>query len=137
MPSAPLRIRLASLFYESLLTATVVVFGFALPQMVFSAATGVALGGALLWLHVYLLLMAYFGWQWSRGRRTLAMKTWRLRLQNEDGLPLTPGQALMRYFWAWPSVLLGGVGILWALVDRDGCFLHDRLARTRLVREPK
>lgn len=137
MPPAPLRIRLASLFYESLLTATILAFGFVLPQMVFSAASGIALGGVLLWLHVYLLLMAYFGWQWSRGRRTLAMKTWRLRLESEDGRSLTTGQAVMRYFWAWPSLLLAGIGIVWALFDRDRRFLHDRLARTRLVRDPK
>ncbi len=26
-----------------------------------------------------------------------------------------------------------GLGFLWAFLDRDGQFLHDRLARTRLV----
>jgi uncharacterized RDD family membrane protein YckC len=26
-----------------------------------------------------------------------------------------------------------GAGLLWALFDRDGQFLHDRLAGTRLV----
>lgn len=135
--SAPLRIRLASLFYEVLLTATILAFGFLMPQMVFSSFARAVVPAALQWLHIYLLLMAYFGWQWSRGRRTLAMKTWRLRLVGEDGQPLAPTQALMRYFWAWPSLLLGGVGILWALVDRDGCFLHDRLAHTRLIRDPK
>lgn len=136
-PDAPLRIRLASLFYELLLTATILAFGFLLPQTVFSSFAHTVVPSSLQWLHIYLLLMAYFGWQWSGGRRTLAMKTWRLRLVTEDGTPLAPTQAVMRYFWAWPSLLLGGVGILWALIDRDGRFLHDRLARTHLIREEK
>jgi uncharacterized RDD family membrane protein YckC len=32
--------------------------------------------------------------------------------------------------------VLGVVGLLWALVDRDRQFLHDRLAGTRLVAVP-
>ena len=34
---------------------------------------------------------------------------------------------------AFASLALTGVGIGWALVDRDGQFLHDRLAGTRLI----
>jgi len=30
--------------------------------------------------------------------------------------------------------LLAGAGFLWALVDREGLFLHDRLAGTKIVR---
>lgn len=133
-PAAPLRLRLASLFYELLLTAAVLFFFFLLPQALFGAL-GLRIPPALLWAHIYLLLAAYFGWQWSRGRRTLAMKTWRLHLEAEDVSPLTPGHALLRYFWSWPSVLLGGIGLWWALVDRDGRFLHDRLAHTRLMQD--
>jgi hypothetical protein len=29
--------------------------------------------------------------------------------------------------------LLAGAGFLWALVDREGLFLHDRLAGTRII----
>ena len=133
---APLRIRLASLFYEVLLTATILAFGYLLPQMVFSAFAHTVVPGWLQWLHIYLLLMVYFGWQWSGGRRTLAMKTWRLRLVGENGQPLAPPQAILRYFWVWPSLLLGGIGIFWALFDRDGRFLHDRLAHTQVLRDP-
>jgi uncharacterized RDD family membrane protein YckC len=47
--------------------------------------------------------------------------------------PVRPAQALLRYLLCWPSIILGGVGIVWALFDRDRQFLHDRLAGTRLV----
>jgi hypothetical protein len=30
---------------------------------------------------------------------------------------------------------LGGSGFVWALVDRDGLFLHDRLAGTMIIKD--
>jgi len=42
----------------------------------------------------------------------------------------------LRYALAWPSVLLFGAGLLWALIDRDRQFLHDRLAGTCVVLLP-
>ena len=62
------------------------------------------------------------------------MKTWRLRLARSDGRPLTRKQAWLRYGLAVPGLLLFGVGFLWAFVDRDSQFLHDRLAGTRVFR---
>ena len=35
------------------------------------------------------------------------------------------------------GLALAGAGFWWALFDRDRQFLHDRLARTRLVRVPR
>ena len=46
---------------------------------------------------------------------------------------LTPLQALLRMALATLGYLAAGASILWALVDRDRQFLHDRLAGTRLV----
>ena len=34
----------------------------------------------------------YFCWSWTGGRRTLPMKTWRLRLTRRDGAPSTAGR---------------------------------------------
>jgi len=51
---------------------------------------------------------------------------------RENGQPVGLGRAIWRYALAWPSLLLC-VGLLWALVDRDRQFLHDRLAGTRIV----
>jgi RDD family. len=99
-------------------------------------------------------LGAYFVYFWIGGRRTLAFKTWSLRLVPcaAQGLQaITARQAVLRYFAAWlgPALALltytltqgaGGFWILllfanflWALVDRDRQFLHDRLAGTRVV----
>jgi uncharacterized RDD family membrane protein YckC len=86
---------------------------------------------------LYLLALSglYFIWQWQRGGKTLAMKTWRLRLVTREGAPLTWRVGLKRFLYAIPAALLLGIGFLWALIDRDGLFLHDRLAGTMIIKE--
>jgi len=41
--------------------------------------------------------------------------------------------ALNRSLFAAADGLLAGAGFLWALVDCEGLFLHDRLAGTRIT----
>ncbi len=123
--------RLASMLYEGLVVFSIVLIGFLLPQIVLSGF-GWSAGPRLLWLHIIVLLMIYFVWCWLNGGQTLPMKTWKLRLINIDGGPLRPLQAVLRYLAAWPSIVLFGAGIIWALLDKDGQFLHDRIAGTRI-----
>lgn len=126
--------RLGCLLYEGLVVFAVLLIGFWLPQALLSGV-GMAFSPRLLWLHVLLLLLFYFVWFWLHGGQTLPMKTWKMRVVNLDGRPLRPLQAVLRYLAAWPSILLFGIGILWALVDRDRQFLHDRIAGSRIVSE--
>jgi len=65
--------------------------------------------------------------------RTLPMQTWRMRLVRRDGGRVEVGRAALRYGLAWLSLLVFGAGFVWAWVDRDRQFLHDRLAGTRIV----
>ena len=124
--------RLASMLYESLVIFAILIAGFLFPQIVLSGF-GLGIGGTLLWLHVALVLMIYFLWCWLNGGQTLPMKTWKLRIANPDGSPARPIQALFRYMLAWPSIALFGIGIIWALIDKDKQFLHDRLAGTQII----
>lgn len=76
---------------------------------------------------------AYFAWQWQRSGQTLPMKTWRMRLETVDGRRITAPRALLRATLATAGYLLLGISVIWAFIDRDRQFLHDRLAGTRLV----
>ena len=102
----------------------------------------------------FAVIAAYFCWCWTGGRRTLPQKTWHLRVVTRAGAALDRKQALLRYFCLWIGPLLAvalyallqphGMGklaavalasnFLWALVDADRQFLHDRLAGTCIVR---
>ena len=118
--------RLASLLYDGFLVFAVAFFA----AWIFFFASGgrdATAGVVRAELQVFILavLAVYFIWCWLRGGQTLAMRAWKIRLVD-----VTPGKALARFLIA--AALLP-LSILWALVDRDRQFLHDRLAGTRLV----
>ena len=121
--------RLASIFYEALTSFAVAFFAGALVLV----ATGLRDATQGLARHelqgvLALALAAYYLFCWLRGGQTLAMKAWRIRLVD-----VTPRKALMRLILA---ALVLPISIVWALLDRDGQFLHDRLAGTRLIAVP-
>lgn len=133
--AASLTRRLASGLYE-LLILVALVFIATLP---FSYLFGDATHGwkrHLLQAWVVLVMAAYFIGFWTRGGQTLPMKTWRFRVVRADGAPLSVARALHRYALAVLGFLAFGLGFLWALIDRDRQFLHDRLAGTALVDSP-
>ena len=82
----------------------------------------------LLWISIG----GYFIWYWTHGGQTLAMQTWRIKLVDYHGREVTLRQALLRYIAATAGLLFFGAGLVWALLDREGLFLHDRLVGTRL-----
>ncbi|HJV27220.1 MAG TPA: RDD family protein [Aromatoleum sp.] len=130
---AGLRRRLASLLYEALLLLGVLGLTFMVPYLLLGIFFHVTPAGWVEWVHLYVVLGAYFLWYWCRRGQTLAMQTWRLRLVTADGRAPSLPVAWLRYTLAWPSVLCLGFGLAWALIDRDHQFLHDRLAGTRIV----
>ena len=60
------------------------------------------------------------------------MKAWRIRIVTREGAPLALRHAFHRFLFALAGCL-AGAGFLWALVDREGLFLHDRLAGPRII----
>lgn len=130
---AGLKRRLAAMFYESLLLAALLlVAGFAYIP-VFGSIHG-PFQKAVFQLYLLVVMMLYFILFWKMGGQTLAMKTWRIRLTTVGGNPLTTAQCFFRFVLAATGLLLLGSGFLWALVDPDRQFLHDRLCKTRLTR---
>jgi uncharacterized RDD family membrane protein YckC len=119
------------MLYEALLVFAVAFFA----GWVFFFASGGkdATSGALrheFQAFVLVALAAYFVWCWLRGGQTLAMRAWRIRLVG-----VTPAKALLRFVYAVVLVPTG-ISILWALLDSERQFLHDRLAGTRLIFVP-
>ena len=126
--------RLASALYDLLLLAAVVLVA----TFPFLAFVGDATSGwrrHLLQAWVLGVSGAYFVWFWTHGGRTLAMKTWHIRLVAEDGGAVNAMRAMHRFALAALGLAAAGIGFAWALVDRDRQFLHDRLSGTRLVHD--
>lgn len=121
------------MLYESLLLTGVLLLTLLLPHLLIGAFAQRVASASILWTHLFLVLLVYFVGFWRHGGQTLAMKTWRIRLTSRDGSAISTAQAIQRFLWCWPTLTLGGIGLIWALFDRDHQFLHDRLAGTRLV----
>jgi uncharacterized RDD family membrane protein YckC len=133
--AASVRIRLLCMIYEALLLGAILLAASA----IFLGLGGDgrdALGRALLQAWLALVMGAYFVWSWSAGRRTLPMRTWRLRLIDRAGEPPSVRAALVRFLAAAITLPLGAAALWWALLDRERLFLHDRIAGTRVVRDP-
>lgn len=119
------------MLYESLLLVAVMFLaGFLFVGLTLGSTAPLA--RVVFQIYLLCVVAAYFVWFWLRGGQTLAMKTWHLRLVSADESPLTLRRAILRFVLALPSTLLG-VGVLWALFDRDRQFLHDRLAKTKII----
>jgi len=90
------------------------------------------------WLSAYLLLVSFifYGWFWINGGQTLGLRSWRLRVEEGDGRPLTWGVAMLRFSLGFLTCLPLGIGFLWMLIDRERRTLYDRLSGTRVVLLP-
>ena len=133
--AATLKRRLISLVYETLILAAVL-FAATLPALMLTRTWEHTTARWVLQAWLILLCGCFYVWQWRGTGQTLPMKTWKLRLLTQAGTPLGTTRALGRYAAALLSVALMGLGFLWALIDHDGLFLHDRLAGTQLVMTP-
>lgn len=145
--------RMACWLYESLLLFAVALIA----ALVFSVAT--QMRHALEhreWLAAFVgtVMGVYCAWFWAKGQ-TLPMKTWRIRMVDRHGRPVTQARAALRYvycsMWVLPPLALAQGGHLqrweiagaffgwmgfWALLSRlhpQRQFWHDAWAGTRLV----
>ncbi len=124
--------RLGSICYELLLLAAVLFVS----GGVFHAAVHTldpTLARPLLQLFLFGVAAGYFVYCWTHGGQTLPMKTWRIRLVARTGGAVTLQVGIYRYLFALAGMGLCGLGLAWAIFDRDRQFLHDRLAGTKLV----
>lgn len=146
--------RMAAWLYEGILLFAVTFFATWIFSTLGQMRSGIDPRRELLIAFLFVVLGIYFAWFWSRGQ-TLAMKTWHIRVLQQDGQRLSQSRALWRYVlsWLWflPPLALAELlslhGLasmalvlvwvaLWAVLSRwqpGQQFVHDRLAGTRLV----
>jgi len=103
-------------------------------------------------VYLFVSIGGYFIYFWIEGRRTLAFKTWHLRLVSTDGGAVSLKRAVVRYLATWIGPALGlasfmmlgtrasawwifalFANFLWAFADPARQFLHDRIAGTRVT----
>lgn len=126
--------RLAASAYDGLIQLALFFAGTAL---LLPLTGGQALAPGNPWYVAYLIAISliYNGWSWTHGGQTIGMRSWRLRLVNRGGGPLTRRQVYIRYGTAWLGAAALGLGYLWMLADPARRAWHDRLSDTAVVRE--
>ena len=165
VPASVRRRLAATVYEALLLTAIAMLVGFATLPLVGPRAGNVALNGPIplptlpgRMISLLCLLAAWGAYCigfWTAGRRTLPMKTWQLVLETPAGVPIGWRVAAIRYLacwigpacavaayiiWrshgagAWACLLLG-INYVWAAIDPERQFLHDRIAGSRLRRQ--
>jgi uncharacterized RDD family membrane protein YckC len=157
---APIWRRLVALCYESLLLIAVIMAAAMAFQLLWPGDPQSAITRYTRFGYMMALLFGYFSWCWQRSGQTLAMKTWRLRLVAAGSQPLSWKMMTIRFLlvlaailplppawiWAkhvpdmkwvlWLACAWAALPYLWAFIDRDRQFLHDRLVGTRLTLAP-
>lgn len=128
--------RLLAMVYDAL---PIVALWFAVSAivLVLRGGTPIVPWSPAFWLQclvLWLVTGVYSVGSWSRGGQTMGMRPWRLRVVDAEGNAASRAQLVRRFVWATPSVLLGGIGLLLMLLDRERRALHDRLSGTRMVR---
>tara|TARA_R110002073_G_scaffold65940_4_gene164378 strand:+ start:1756 stop:2136 length:381 start_codon:yes stop_codon:yes gene_type:complete len=121
------------MLYESLLLLAVLFIASFIFHLIFRDTHAVYFR-PLFQFYLLGIMGIYFIWFWTHGGQTLAMQTWKIRLVTVGGDSLERRQAITRYLLAVTGILFFGLGILWALFDRDHQFLHDRIAGTRIIK---
>lgn len=102
-----------------------------------TAGLDIVLKRNLLQLVLWLATGVYLITCWVKTGQTLAAQAWKIKLVNTESSLLSVQQALLRYLLVTVSFIVFGVGFLWAVVDKDSLFLHDRLLKTRFVNAAK
>lgn len=84
---------------------------------------------------VVLLTFLYFTISIGLTGQTWAMKLFSLRVIDvRTGLIPTGGQSAGRAFFYLVSLAIAGLGILYALISREGDAMHDRFTRTAVIK---
>ena len=134
---APSLLKLGACFIYDALAVIALCFVCALVVIILIGDASYGLKRYMLQLFLWIAIGIYFVWCWSKSGQTLAMQTWQLKVVNEDYQLLTWNKATARYMLASVSLMLFGLGFLWAIVDRGHLFLHDRVLNTYIIYVPR
>lgn len=99
-----LRRRLGGLLYDALVVAAVMLLAVAIFSLFVVALPGLPHQRPLLLGLCFLAIGGYFTYCWRNGQ-TLAMRAWRLRIEDAQGRPVSWGRACLRYVLAWVWVV--------------------------------
>jgi uncharacterized RDD family membrane protein YckC len=127
--------RLGAMVYDTLLVFAILIIGTAL-LLLFTKGQAISAGNYYYQTYLLFLWLSFMVWFWTHGGQTAGMAAWRIRLVTQSGQPVSTKQALVRLLICFPSLAAGGLGLWWALWDRNKMTFYDRFSRTQLILIP-
>lgn len=123
---------MAAMLYDGLLLCSI--FFCATLILIYSIGDG-EIASNNFYYEIFLILLAYFYfcWHWTKGKQTLGMRSWYIYVVNESNTVLNWKQASLRYVCSLLSLIIFGLGFVWALFDKRKFALHDHLSKTKLI----
>jgi len=127
--------RLMAIIYDLFLLMAILFIATAV-AMAFNHGNAIEPGQTLYPYYVSCLLIisfCFYGWFWTHGGQTLGMKTWKMKLQQDNGQSITWMLALIRFIAALISWSAAGLGFLWSLFHPQRRTWHDIASNCVLV----
>lgn len=139
-PRAILHRRMGALLYDILcITALILLVGVAF--FILNGAEEITAEDAVLRqamrVCVVLTPVIYYLFFWLRDAHTTGMRAWRLRVQQQDGSPISANKAILRLCLAVISWIPLGLGYWWIFVSPTRLAWHDHLSGTEIIQLPK
>ena len=134
--------RLAAMVYDFLLIVAVSIFYSALTVGINILITGGPEQGQkiqwgpfkpLVFIGWILTIMFFFAYFWRKSGQTLGMKTWRMKIINQDNRYPSYKQGFIRCSLAALSLLFFGIGYWWVFTNPERQTLHDQLSKTKTI----
>lgn len=120
-----------TIFFLSMLTATVVIMGLTLISFILQRDFFVV--DRVTVIVGFIVSLVYYLRAWTRSGRTVGNIVMDIKVVGADGNPPTLGKAILRYIGYIISGLIAGLGFLWVAFDNKRQGLHDKIAGTYVV----
>ena len=127
--------RLFAIFYDSFLLLAIL---FVVTAIANALNYGKAIEADNVFYPLYVMIIfflsyLYFAWFWINGGQSLGMKTWRIKLQSEEGKNIDWKISAVRFLSAIFSWAAIGLGFLWAFFDKKNRCWHDLISKTVII----
>lgn len=128
-PPASLIRQFAAMLYDSLLISAIlfVVVGI---SIAFNQGEAIE-NRPIIYLSLFLVVLVFYGWFWSRSGQTLGMRAWKVRIISEFGGNPSWSTCSLRIVFAIFSIACFGMGYWWRLFKPYTW--HDKLSQTKVV----
>jgi len=140
-PNASLRRRFAAILYDFFLIFAL----WAITLVLIQAALGstATIDGhlpdkpplATIWVQLicYVEMLLFYLYFWRAKGQTLGMQVWKIRAVNEAGQLLNIREAVVRFLCATVAMAPFGLGLFWALIDKERRAAQDIWSHSRVV----